>query len=862
MTVSAAEERVAAWFASRGWTMHAFQRETWRRYLAGQSGLVNAPTGSGKTLAAWLGPLIEALAEEAATADAAPATARAPARASRPDAPATGSAATRVLWITPLRALANDLARNLQAAADALGVPWRVELRTGDTSSAARARQKKHPPHALVTTPESLSVLLSQADTHDALRHVRAIVVDEWHELLGSKRGVQLELGLARVRRLSPQVRTWALSATIANLDEATRVLAGDRGVLVRADVHRPTRIDTVRPRTIERFPWAGHLGLNLLEPVLEALEPVGTSLLFTNTRSQAELWYRALLEARPEWLEKLAIHHGSIAREVRAKIEDGLRDGTLKCVVCTSSLDLGVDFAPVDQVLQVGSPKGIARLLQRAGRSRHRPGEASRVLCVPTHALELAEAAAARRAVALGRVEARRPLVRCLDVLAQHLVTLAAGPGFVADELLAEVRGTHAYAALTDAEWRWTLDFVTRGGQALAAYPQYRRVVERDGVHRVEDARLARLHRTQIGTITSDGSLELRWLSGGSLGTVEEGFLARQKPGDTFVFAGRVLQLVRVRDMVGYVRLATRRTGSVPRWNGGRMPLSTELADSLLEVLAGESGRGARGTVVGASGHSPGDTATVGDDSPELALLAPLLELQSRWSRIPRRDELLVELHRTRQGHHLFLYPFAGRAVHEGLATLIAHRLAREAPATFTLSYNDYGLELLAAKPIDVDEARLRAVLAPEGLADDLVASVNVSEVARRQFRDIARIAGLVMQGMPGRAKTTRQLQASSGLLYDVLVRYDPANLLVDQATREVLDGQLEAVRLRACLERLSAQRLVLLAPPRLTPLAFPLWAESLQSQILSSESWEERVLRMVESLERAAATRESRRA
>jgi ATP-dependent Lhr-like helicase len=809
------EARAAAWFASRGWTIHAFQREAWRRYLAGESGLVNAPTGSGKTLAAWLGPLLEALAA--------------------PDR----TPGTRVLWITPLRALANDLARNLQAAADALGVPWRVELRTGDTSSTTRARQKKQPPHALVTTPESLSVLLSQADTHDALASVRAVVVDEWHELLGSKRGVQLELGLARLRRLSPRLRTWALSATIANLDEATRVLAGAAGVLVRADLERPTLIETVRPRTLERFPWAGHLGLNLLEPVLAALEPVGTSLLFTNTRAQAELWYRALVEARPEWLERLAIHHGSIAREVRAKIEDGLRDGTLKCVVCTSSLDLGVDFAPVDQVLQVGSAKGIARLLQRAGRSRHRPGEASRVLCVPTHALELAEAAAARRAVERGRVEARRPLRRCLDVLAQHLVTLAAGPGFVADELLAEVRGTHAYAALTDAEWRWTLDFVTRGGQALAAYPQYRRVVERDGTFRVEDARLARLHRTQIGTITSDGSLELRWLSGGSLGTVEESFLARRKPGDTFVFAGRVLQLVRVRDMVGYVRLATRRTGSVPRWNGGRMPLSTELADSLLEVLSGEE-----------------------PDSPELALLAPLLELQARWSRIPRRGELLAELHRTRQGHHLLLYPFAGRAVHEGLATLVAHRLAREAPATFTLSYNDYGLELLAPTPIEVDEARLRRVLVPAGLADDLVASVNVSEVARRQFRDIARIAGLVLQGMPGRAKTTRQLQASSGLIYDVLVRYDPSNLLVDQATREVLDGQLEAVRLRACLERLATQRLVLLAPPRLTPLAFPLWAESLQSQVLSTETWEERVLRMVESLERAAATREPRRA
>jgi ATP-dependent Lhr-like helicase len=806
--------RIEAWYAERGWTVPAFQRETWTRYLAGESGLVNSPTGSGKTLAAWLGPLIEAV--DAAAGDVA-----------APRGP-------HVLWITPLRALASDLHRNLQSAADALGVPWRVELRTGDTAASVRVRQREKPPHALVTTPESLSVLLSYPDTGAWLGDVRAIVVDEWHELLGTKRGVQLELGLARVRALSPGVRTWGLSATIANLAQARDVLLGPgvAGALVRGAADKRIAIESLMPATLERFPWAGHLGLNLLQPVLAALEGARTTLLFTNTRSQAEIWYRAVVEARPDWLERVAIHHGSIARDVRTRIEDGLRDGSLRCVVCTSSLDLGVDFAPVDQVLQIGSPKGVARLLQRAGRSGHRPGEPSRVLCVPTHALELAEVAAVRYAQSLGRIEARQPLTRSLDVLAQHLVTLAAGPGFDADSLRAEVRRTHAFATLTEAEWTFALDFVTRGGSALAAYPQYRRVERAaDGLFRVPDAKLARVHRTQIGTITSDGTLELRWASGGSLGTVEESFLSRRRPGDAFVFAGRVLQLVRVKDMVGYVRLAKSRSHAVPRWNGGRMPLSTELADSLLELLEGAAG-----------------------DAPERLRLAPLLDLQARWSRLPRRGCLLVEQHRSRHGHHLFLFPFAGRAVHEGLATLLAQRLAREQPATFTLSANDYGFELLSRERVALDEARLRSLLTPDGLVDDLVASVNLSEIARRQFRDIARIAGLVLQGLPGRTKTTRQLQASSGLIYDVLERYDPGNLLVAQATREVLEGQLEAARLRACLERLQREELAIVSPPRLTPLAFPLWAESLQSQILSNESWEDRVLKMVEQLERAA--------
>ncbi|MEO1580349.1 MAG: ligase-associated DNA damage response DEXH box helicase [Pseudomonadota bacterium] len=805
-----------AWFESQRWDVFAFQREAWEAFDAGASGLIHSPTGSGKTLAAWMGPLCRFGMQ-------------------------TGG--LRVLWITPLRALANDTRNSLEEAVAALGSDWRVEIRTGDTASSARQRQRKTPPEALITTPESLSVLLSYADGAKLFTKLEAVIVDEWHELMGSKRGVQLELCLARLRALRPELSIWGLSATLANLDEAMAVLCpqAQNRRLVAGAMPKETRVDTIMPHGLEQFPWSGHLGLGLIDDVVAQIERAATTLVFTNTRSQSELWFEALMQARPDWVGRIALHHGSVDRALRRKIEAALKSGELLAVVCTSSLDLGVDFAPVDQVLQVGSPKGVARLMQRAGRSGHQPGAVSQVWCVPTYALELVEIAAARDAWDARRIEARPALRLALDVLVQHLATIALGGGFTSDEMLAEVRSTYCFAALTDEQWGWCLDFITRGGQALSGYPQFRRVALEDGVYRMTDRRISRQHRLGIGTISSDTTMRIKWLSGGSLGHIEESFVARLDKGDRFLFAGRLVELVQVREMVAYVRRSKRGKKTVPRWQGGRMPLSNELADSMQSVLA--------------------DFVSNTHRHKELTLLAPLLEHQATVSRLPTPGILLVEVCKTREGMSIFLFPFAGRLVHEGLATLVAWRIARDTPITFTLSMNDYGFELLASAPFDIREQDVRSWLAPTGLTDDLVSGVNLSESAKRQFRNIARIAGLVFQGYPGSGKSTRQIQASSGLIYDVLSQYDQGNLLVDQAQREVLDAQLESQRMRLALERLQASEICIVETDRLSPFAFPLWAERLQSQIMSSETWRDRVQRMADSLN-AAARKASRSA
>ncbi|HEX4498146.1 MAG TPA: ligase-associated DNA damage response DEXH box helicase [Thermoanaerobaculia bacterium] len=822
--MTAAEPALEAWFARRGWEPFAFQREVWAAYRAGESGLIHASTGTGKTYAAWMGPLLEWLA------------AHAPDHRPRRRAAAP---ALRVLWLTPLRALAADTEAALRAPLAESGIPWTLERRTGDTSASVRDRQRGKLPTALVTTPESLSLLLSRPDSRELFGELRLVVVDEWHELLGNKRGTQTELALARLRRFQPSLRTWGLSATLGDLDVALAALLGagregPPGRLIRGAAPKEIRVDALIPEAIERFPWAGHLGLKLLPQVIAAIESGRTALVFTNTRSQTEIWFQAILDARPDWAGEIALHHGSLDRKVRDFVEAALSAGALRCVVCTSSLDLGVDFAPVDRVLQVGSPKGIARLAQRAGRSGHQPGAVSRVTCVPTNAFELVEVAAARRALEAGRIEPRTPREKPLDVLAQHLVTIAAGGGFRAEELYAEVRTAWAYRDLTPAEWDWTLDFVTRGGPALAAYSEYRRVVERDGLYTVPDRAVARRHRMSIGTITSDAALTVQYVSGGRLGTVEESFIARLRPGDRFLFAGKMLELADVRDMTARVRRAKGKSAAVPRWMGGRMPLSTELAAAVRRLL--EEAR---------------DGVFAG---PEIAAMRPILELQARWSAIPAADELLVERLKSREGHHLFLYPFEGRLVHEGLAALLAWRMARLRPITFTLSVDDYGIELLSPDPAPLDEALAAGLLAPGGLVDDIPASLNAAEMAKRQFRDIARVAGLLFEGFPGQRKPARHLQASSVLIYEVFAKYDPANLLLHQAHREVLEQQLERSRLGRALVRLAAARIAILEIARPSPLAFPLMVARMR-ETLSSESLADRVRRMQERLEKAAS-------
>ena len=818
---------VQAWLAARGWQPFAFQREVWRAMAQGRSGLLHANTGTGKTLAAWLGAL------QALHVDTPP---KNPRTKTPPAPPLT------VLWLTPMRALAADTTRALREPLAALEPTWTIALRSGDTTSAERSAQDRRLPTVLVTTPESLTLQLARADAPETLAHVQLVVVDEWHELLGNKRGVQVQLALARLRRRRPGLMCWALSATLGNLDEALATLVGVRApardapapALVRGDVAKSIVIDTLLPARAERFSWGGHMGLRMLPQVVQAIDESATTLVFTNTRSQAERWYQALLDARPDWAGIVALHHGSLAREVREWVEAGLKSGTLRAVVCTSSLDLGVDFLPVDRVLQIGSAKGIARLLQRAGRSGHAPGRPSRVTLVPTHSLELVEAAAARHAAQQGQVEARHSPQEPLDVLVQHLVTVALGGGFEPDALFDEVRTTTAYRDLSPGAWQWCLDFVRQGGPSLVAYPDYQRVApDEHGTWRVPDARLARRHRVNIGTIVSDASIDVAYQTGGKLGSVEESFIARMKPGDAFLFGGRLLELVRVHQMTAYVKRATAGRGAVPRWNGGRMPLSNTLADAVLREF---------------------DAADRGAfDSPEMQCVRPLLEIQGRWSALPTPRTLLAETWKSREGWHLFLYPFAGRLVHLGLASLLAWRAARPEQATFSIAVNDYGFELLSAREIAWAE-RLPALLAtpddPQALLAEVLASLNATEMSRRRFREIARIAGLIFQSHPGERRSNRQLQASASLFFDVFLKYDPGNLLLHQAERELLRQELDVDQLAAALQRMQERQLAAVTLARPSPLAFPLLVERFREK-LSNESLAERIARMVADLE-----------
>ncbi len=807
------QKSIADWFAARDWSPFPFQREVWKHMAAGCSGLLHASTGSGKTLAVGLGALCV------------------------DDVLRSGR--TRILWITPMRALAADTARALGETFADLVPGARVGLLTGDTPTAQRAAIEKTPPLVLVTTPESLTLMMAKKNADDVLSGFCVLIVDEWHELIGNKRGVQLQLALARIRRLNPQLLTWGLSATLGNLEQSMDVLlhACPRPrELVQGKVPKKIVIDTLIPASVDRFPWAGHLGLKQLDALVDKLDRVSTALVFTNTRSQAEIWYQALLQARPDWAGLMALHHGSLDKEIRAWVEQGLKEGSLKIVVCTSSLDLGVDFLPVECVVQIGSPKGVARLLQRAGRSGHAPGRVSQVTIVPTHAWELVEAAAARHAALNRAIESRHSPQLATDCLVQHLVTIALGTGFTPDALYAEVQGAWAYRSLTREGFDWVVAFVEGGGASLKAYPDFHRIAKDEaGVYRVPRADIARRHRMSVGTIVSDASMSVAWMTGGRIGSIEESFIARLKPGDCFTFAGRVLELVRVRDMTAWVRKAPRGKGAVPQWQGGKMPLSSELARSCLQLLQ--------------TAQTP-----AGLKDPEFKAIRPLLNVQAAWSAVPSADTLVIETLRSREGFHLFVYAFAGRTVNLGLASLLAWRKARNAPGTFSMSVNDYGFELLSAQDPGW-AAHLHAgdaLFSEDNLLDDVLGSLNAGELAQRRFREIARIAGLVFTGYPGAGKSTKQLQASSGLFYDVFDQYDPDNALLLQARREAMEQELEIGRLRECLAGIRTLQWKSVTIQRPTPLAFPLMVDRLREK-LSTESLNDRVARMVAELEKA---------
>ncbi|WOD39081.1 ligase-associated DNA damage response DEXH box helicase [Nodosilinea sp. E11] len=844
MSVDPRLAAIASYFATRGWQPLAFQRETWAAYLAGLSGLVQVPTGSGKTYAAVMGPIAELVAH-----------------------PAPG---LQVLYITPLRALSRDIEQAIKAPIEAMGWEITVESRTGDTSSARRTKQLKTMPHILITTPESLAVMLSYKDGAKRFGQLQAVILDEWHELISSKRGTQVELCLSYLRSLRPALRTWALSATLGNLEEAaqTAVGLGVEPVIVRSNLQRETVITSIRPESVDTFPWAGHLGLRMFETLVAALDIEKSTLIFTNTRNQAERWYQALEFALPEQADKIALHHGSIDRSEREAIEAGVKSGDLKWVVCTSSLDLGVDFQPVERVVQIGSAKNLARLLQRAGRSAHVPEGTSEVFFLPTNALELLEISAFRRGLALGDMETRRPQQKPYDVLVQHLVTLACGDGFEPQTTLKDLRQTVAYADLTDPEYQWVLEFIETGGQCLGAYPRYKKVVKEEGRYQVSDPKLARNHRMGIGTITSNTPVKIVYTNRKQIGTVEESFVSRLKRGDVFFFAGRQLEYFQLKDMVLYVKGTRRKSTVTPTWGGGQLAISDTLSHHLRREV--EEARSLLTTVTTpesppAAGLSPAPSSVAtaaalsgapqpGDrgESPaianaELLTIAPILAAQQRLSSLPRADELLVESCKTREGQHLYVFPFEGRFVHEGLGFLWGYRFAKQKTATFTISVNDYGFEILGPKGYPYQDLFSSDFFSITDLEHDIRASLNISELTQRQFRGVAQVAGLVFKGYPGSRKTSSQLQVSTSLLYDVFTKYEPDNLLLKQAEREVLQDQLETHRLAKTLSRLDQRAVVWKDTKRPSPLAFPLLVERLNSR-LSNETLLDRIQRMKE--------------
>lgn len=813
---------IQKWLSEKTKKPFLFQEQTWQRIIKGESGLVNAPTGCGKTYSVFLGAIIDFINQHPK------------------DYKTKKNKGLQLLWITPLRALAKDIGRAMEEVITELGMQWKVGIRNGDTDIAERQRQKKQMPEVLIITPESLHLLLAQKEYAELFSSLKIIAVDEWHELLGSKRGVQVELAISRIvscqlslMNSSPSI--WGISATIGNLEEAKEVLMSvlqQSGVIVKAIMNKQIEVESIFPDEIEKYPWAGHLGIKLAHKIIPIVQQSKTTLIFINTRGMSETWYHTLLNICPDLAGSIALHHGSVDMELRSWIEETLHTGNLKAVVCTASLDLGVDFRPVETVIQVGSPKGVARFLQRAGRSGHSPDAVSKIYFLPTHSLELMEAAALKSAIKENLIESREPKMLCYDVLIQYLNTLGISDGFDPDEVYKEIKSTYSYKDLMRDEWEQILHFITEGGDALQQYNDFRKVEIIDGLYKINSRRVAMRHRLHIGTIVSDSMMKVKFITGGYVGVIEEYFISRLEPGDVFSLSGYNLEFVMIKDMTALVRKSNKKKSIVPSWTGGRMPLSANLGKKLRKTL-NQSGVGSE-----ESGEK------------ELEILKPLFELQEKLSHVPKENELLIEQIETKDGYHLFVYPFEGRLVHEAMAAILAYRISRIRPITFSFAMNDYGFELLSDQPIPVDDTNVYELFSPGDLLNDIQRSVNSTEMAKRKFRDVAVIGGLIFQGMPGEKKKARHLQASASLLFNVFSEYDPGNLLVRQSYNEVLEQQMEEARLRDMLNRIQESKIVITFPKQLTPFCFPVKVDSMRED-LSSEKLEDRVRKMQIELE-----------
>lgn len=815
MKKEAFQKKIDSWFKTQGWQPFQFQKDTWKAYLEGKSGLLNAPTGSGKTYALWI-PILTELMDSLEN-----------------EKPKTG---LKAIWITPLRALSLEIKQSIEKLITDLDLPFQVGIRTGDTSASQRAKQKRNMPDFLITTPESLQLLLASKNYPKTFQHCKAIVVDEWHELLGTKRGVQMELGLSRLKNIAKSLRIWGISATIGNLNQALDVLLGDTTMLqqqtklIKADLKKKIIVESIIPQQMDKFPWRGHLGIHLLEQIIPIIKNSKTTLIFTNTRSQCEIWFQKILAHYPEFAGELAMHHGSINKETRIWVEQAIKNESLKAVVCTSSLDLGVDFAPVETIIQIGGPKGVARFLQRAGRSGHQPGKTSKIYFLPTHAIELIEASALQKAVQQNAVEDRLPYLNSFDVLVQYLTTLAVSDGFYPDEILPEIQSTFCFQAITTEQWQWALNFIVYGGESLQNYSEYKKVeVEEDGKFKVNHKGIAMRHRLQIGTIVSDAVLTVKYISGGFLGSIEEWFISKLQPGDVFTFAGRNLELVRIKNMQVLVRKSKQKTAKVPSWMGGRLSLSSQMSNLLREELYAV--------------HQP-------NKSKELIALAPVFERQELESIIPKADEFLIETFSTREGHHHVFYPFEGRFVHEAMASLLAYRISLLQPISFSIAFNDYGFELLSEQMVDMQEVLDNDLFSSAYLMEDLQKSLNATEMARRKFRDVAVIAGLVFTGYPNKSVQNKHLQSSSQLIFDVFKDFEPENLLYQQAFIETFEHSLEQGRLQLAMQRIQQQKPIWKNCTMPTPFSFPIITDRLREK-LSSEKLNDRIQRMIKKLQ-----------
>jgi ATP-dependent Lhr-like helicase len=805
-----------SWFHKQGWKAFPFQTQTWTAFLQGKNGLLNAPTGSGKTYALWFPIVLDYMKKN-------------------PNYKTKHKPGLKAIWITPLRALSVEIKQAAERILQDLDTQMTVGIRSGDTSQNERTKQSKKMPDLLVTTPESLQLLLASKEFAKTFANCSAIVVDEWHELLGTKRGVQMELALSRLKTIAPKMRIWGISATIGNLELAQQVLLGlnseayQTSVLIKAHINKKIKVLSILPDKMDSYPWRGHMGLHLIDEVAKIVRKSKTTLIFTNVRSACEMWFQAILEKYPEFAGDMAMHHGSISRETRLWVENAIRNEDLKVVVCTSSLDLGVDFAPVETIIQVGGPKGVARFLQRAGRSGHQPGKESVIYFLATHAIELIEASALKKAVEKTIVEDRIPYLNSWDVLVQYLNTLAVSDGFFPDEIFEEVRQTFCYQNITKENWNWILNFITNGSQSLQAYDEYKKVeVEEDGRFKINSRLIAMHHRMQIGTIVGDASLNVKFLSGGYIGTIEEWFASKLQPGDVFTFAGKRLELFRVKNMQVLVRKADpKKPSKVVSWMGGRMALSVQMSELLREELY---------------------AANSDDLTPELKALQPIFTRQRKESIVPNADEFLIETFKTREGFHAVFYLFEGRFVHEALASILSYRISLLFPITFSLAYNDYGFELLSDQEIDMQSVFDNNLFSTEYIHHDLQKSLNLTEMARRKFRDIAVIAGLVFTGMPGRPVKTKHLQSGSQLLFEVFRDYEPDNLLLQQAYSETFEHQLEEGRLIQALERVNKQTIVWKQCTKPTPFSFPIITDRLREK-LSSETLAERIKKMTAS-------------